>query len=182
MKRILILILTAVLCLTGCANNVPTQPTDGYTAPTLPQFDQSQSPEYHLQSIFDALKGKTFTIHHGADWEKDLNMTPCDTKTLRQLIPNDNLAADFCKKSMMVVPSNDGSFSYQLTDLSVEEACALICARPLTEAEQSTLSGYTDAAADLTISTDTDRVFQELKLTVTLNQTPWTLRITITVQ
>ena len=179
MKRILILILTAILCLAGCTKNVPAGPTNGYTAPTLPEFDKTQPPDHHLQAVFDGLKGKSFTASCGSGWQNELTLTPCDTAALRQLIPNENLVADFCQKSIMMVPSNDGTFSYQLTRMTVEEACALLCNRPLTEEETTTLSTYTEAIAELKISTDENHIFRELKLTVTLDQTPWILQIAI---
>jgi len=178
MKRIFILLLTAVLCLAGCAKQAPTGPT-GYTAPTLPEFDKTQGPEQHLQAVFDGLKGKSFTASCGADWQDTLTLTPCDTDTLRQRIPNEHLVSDFCQRSMMVVPSNDGTFTYQLTGLTVEDACALICDRSLTESEQAALSPYSETGADLSISTDSNQIFRKLQLTITLDQSTWVLVIVI---
>ena len=178
MKKFLILIL-AILCLAGCAKKAPLQPTEGYTAPTLPEFDETQGPQQHLQAIFDGLRGTAFTASWGKGWEDTLSMAPCDPDMLKQVIPNENLVSDFCQQSMMVVPSNDGTFSYQRTELTMEEACGLICGRSLTEEEQSAISGYSDAIADLTITTDADEIFNSLQLTVTLDQTKWNLQIHI---
>ena len=180
MKRIFLSILIVTLCLTGCVKNSPAPPTQGYTAPTLPEFDKNQGPEAHLQAIFDGLRGKAFTAAWGSGWENEPELTPCDTDTLRQLLPNENLVADFCRESMMVEPSNDGTFSYRRMELTVEEACALLCGRTLTQEEQTALSAYSETMADLTISTDGDQLFKSLRLTVTLDNTQWHLQITIT--
>ena len=180
MKQFLLILFAAVLCLSGCKNQAPVQPTEGYTAPTLPEFDKTQGPDVHLQAVFDGLRGQSFQASWGSGWREDLTLVPCDTDTLRKLIPNEALVEDFCQRSMIVVPSNDGTFSYQLTGLTVEEACSLICGRSLTEAEQATLSAYTDSQAELTINTDSNRIFRELLLTVTLDQSTWLLQITIT--
>jgi hypothetical protein len=58
--------------------------------------------------------------HQGTIGEADI------FATLRALIPNENLLGDLCKQSLIVSPSNDGSFRYQLTQLTLEELYTLV--------------------------------------------------------
>ena len=45
---------------------------------------------------------------------------------LRQQIPNENLFEDMCGKSLIVSPSNDGSFQYQLNRLPLRDLYVLV--------------------------------------------------------
>lgn len=182
MKRLLVLALALALALglCGCGKeqSIPTE--SSHTEPTLPDFNQSLSPEQHLQAAIEALEDVPFTAVCGSGWHEDITLTAGDEDTLRQLIPNRGFLSDFCAMGMMVVPSNDGTFRYEVTMLSVGEVCRLVCGRDLTPEEEATLSGYTDAMGSVAIYLDEDRAFQALEVDVTLDDSLWTLQIQIT--
>ena len=182
-KRIAIFAVAAMLALSGCDEQAaPTSPT--YTAPTLPDFDQELTPEQHLNAAMEQLEAlDSFSVSYGSGWKDDLTLTTGSGEeayaALRQLVPNEDLIAQFSAGGMMVSPSNTGSFLYQSGTLTLEETCQLICGRAPTEEELAAVSGYSEVIGTIRIGLDADLIFQSLQVDITLDDTLWTLQITI---
>lgn len=183
MKRLLILVAAAMLVLTACDEQAaPAAPT--YTAPTLPSFDETLTPEQHLSAATERLQGlDRFTVSYGSGWQEELILTTGSGEeaytALRQLVPNEDLIDQFCAMGMMVSPSNDGTFLYQSGTLTLEEVCQLVCGRSLTEKEQTAAAAYPEVEATVRIGVDADRIFQSLQVDIPLDEATWTLQITI---
>ena len=182
-KVIFILALAMALALSGCTEEVTvTAPT--YTAPTLPDFDQSLSPEEHLFAAMDQLYAlDSFTVTYGSGWKDKLTLTTGSGEdtfaALRELVPNEDFISHFSAGSMTVSPSNTGSFLYQSGSLTAEEVCKLICNRSLTEQELAALENYTEVTGQIRIGLDADRCFQLLEVDLTLGDAHWLLQIQI---
>ena len=179
--RILILLLAILVCFGGCKNQEPQATV--YTEPTLPSFDDTVTPQTHLDSAIEGLHGKQLSASYGSGLEENLTMTTTENMDdLRELVPNKDLIAQFSQLGMMVSPSNKGTFQYQLMSLTPAEMCNLLCGRDLTEEEQEALSAYPDAIGTMVIGVDKDGVFQSLKAELPLSESTWMLEIQITPQ
>ena len=182
-KRLFILMMVLLFALAGCGaqHSTPSKPES--TIPTLPDFDETLSPRGHLEAALGALKDSgDFTVQYGAGWEDSLTLSGGSKDAfpeLRKLIPNEDFLADFCDMRMMVVPSNDGTFRYEVTDLTLDQVCQLICGRDLTAEERSTASAYSQIDCSVEIGVDEERIFQSLRMDIQLDSSLWTLQILI---
>ncbi len=184
MKKLILLITAALTLFTGCADPAAVLDVPTYTAPTLPELDQSLSPDQLLTTAVGRLQTlDSFAVSYGSGWQKDLVLTNGTGETafanLRQLVPNEAFIEDFCAMGMVVSPSNDGSFCYQLPSLTLEQVCQLLCGRPLTEAELSTVSNYTEVVGAIRIDVDPIQIFQALEVDIALDDAHWFLQIRI---
>lgn len=179
--RYLLLVLTLMLCFTGCQEELPQDPT--YPEPTLPSFDESIAPKNHLQTAMDALKGKEYSASWGYGMEQPLKLTSTDNMDdLRKLVPNPDFLSQFNNMRMMIVPSNTGTFSYQVLELTPEALCQLLCGRDLTVEEQQTLAAYPDAMGTVALDVDENGVFCGLRVELPLSEATWILKIQITLK
>lgn len=174
MKKLCI-VFVLVFCLAACAEQ-PAEPI--HTEPTLPQLNEQMTPQKLLQSAIDDLKGKNATFTYGSGWEKELDMTAAeDTEQLYALVPNEELISEFCAMPLMAIPSNDGTFCYQATDLTPLQICRVICGRDLTVEERDKLAVYPEAEGAVQIKVDAEGLFQSLQVDVSLSDGVWTLQI-----
>ena len=176
--RILLLTMVLLVCLNGCKVESPqhTEPTE----PTLPTFDNTTTPKEQLQSAIDKLKGKKITVSYGMGLDEPQPTTTQDLAVLQELVSNEDFLEDFCNLGLMAIPSNKGTFCYQVTNLTPEQICQLLCDRSLTAEEQQKLSNYPDAMGTVGIYVDAEGVFQSLKVDVPLTDSNWMLIINIT--
>ncbi len=182
-KRLIVFIAVLTVALAGCRTQsaAPTEPT--YTIPTLPNFDETLTPRDHLEAAISSLKDRgDFTVQYGSGWKDSLSLSTGGGNAfpeLRKLIPNEDFVKDFCGMGMMVVPSNDGTFRYEVTGLTLDEVCQLICGRDLTAEEQSIVSAYSQIDCSVEIGVDEERIFQSLRMDIQLDSSLWTLQILI---
>ncbi len=176
--QIFLLTMVLLVCLNGCQDKTP-QPTEP-TEPTLPTFDDTATPKDQLQSAFDKLKGKKTTVSYGMGLEEPKLTATQDMEEIRDLVPNEDFLEDFCNLGLMAIPSNKGTFCYQVTNLTPEQICQLLCDRSLTAEEQQELTDYPDAMGTIGIYVDAEGVFQSLKVDISLTDSNWILILNIT--
>ena len=164
MKR-LILPLLALLVLTGCVRRQTTTPTieQIYEAPTLPTFQPKETPQQKLTAALSKCTG-ILTLTYGTIWEEEnLNTLQVDGNTdfsgPRALFPNEAFIETFCDLGVIAIPSNTGAYTYQLTQLSLEEVCLLITGRVPTKDELSQAAPYEIIEGYASIQTDPEGRF-----------------------
>ena len=170
-----ILPLTAALLLTGCARpRYNPQPTVEQIEDfqTLPTFQYNETPQQKLEAALHKVE-RPFTLIYGTRWEaEDLTALEVDAQTdltpVKSLFPNGNCVADFCALGPVAIPSNTGSYSYQLNSLTLEEACRLITGRAPTEEELAAASVYERIEGYATITVDPQGRFRELSVELDL--------------
>ena len=141
-KRILMALLWTFLVLPLAACSETPEPVkDNF--PTLPDFQQEQTPLEQLTSAIDAARNAgSCTVEYGtvrAAGESTQEDTytrsvsadqPFDRSVLYAQVPlfpnNEGFLEDFCNRSIRVIPSNTGTFRYQLDGLSWDEAKKLL--------------------------------------------------------
>ena len=169
-----ILPLAAALLLTGCARPHYSSPTVEQIEEfqTLPTFQYHETPQQKMEAALQKVE-RPFTLMYGTRWEaEDLTtlqvQADTDLTAARQLFPNDNFLADFCALGPVAIPSNTGSYSYQLNSLTMEEACRLITGRAPTEEELAAASVYERIDGYATITVDPQGRFRELSVELDL--------------
>ncbi len=130
MKKIILLLIPLLLLLSGCGEE-PEDPTPTYTAPTLPSFDETRSPQQQLTDAVSALEtARSYRVSFGTgeDLQTQTVTPPMDdalrTK-LKALIPNEDFLAELSRQNITFSPSNTGSFKVVLSGLSGEAFTAL---------------------------------------------------------
>lgn len=175
MKKIILPLLAALL-LTGCARRQNTAPTVEpiYDAPTLPTFLQDETPQQKLTAALEKCT-RPFTLTYGTVWQSEsLTTVQVDAATenfddVKALFPNENLIETFCDLGVIAIPSNTGAYTYQLTQLTLEEVCLLLTDRAPTEEELSQAAPYETIDGYATIETDPQGRFTSLSVELDLH-------------
>ena len=127
------------LILTGCAPEY-SQPDNTY--PTLPSFPLEQTPLEQLRSAMSAAWAtEEYTLCWGqvmmeeipGGWDRTQAVTaenPPNWQSVYESMPllelQENFPEDFCALPLRAIPSNTGIIRYQVSDLSREDAIALL--------------------------------------------------------
>ncbi len=130
MKKWILVFLALLPILAGCGKEAEElSPT--YTIPTLPSFDEAQSPLVKLNDAVDVLKNAQsyqITFDTGEGSQTQTVIPPMDAESLAQvkaLVPNENFLADLCSEQITVSPSNTGSFTFMRNGLTGDEFSAI---------------------------------------------------------
>ena len=140
LKYLPLLTVLILFSLTACTKQ---EPTGEDTTPTLPTFATHKTPwELLNEAIENTKAAASCTVRYGTVEKQGDTTTenihsqtvtsehPFDTDTLYQDVPsfpaNEDFIADFCAMPLRVIPSNDGTFRYELSELSWDEFCSLM--------------------------------------------------------
>lgn len=93
------------------------------------------------------------------------------------LFPDDGLLERFCAQPLTASPSNDGSFCYQLTELSVSQIYTLIHG---TEPENTLLEDDQTGIGTVSLTVDPEGYFSQLLIQVYVSDTTHTLQLSLT--
>ena len=138
--RILTSCLLALLLLAACSRQLP--PTQD-TEPTLPSFSQEKTPlELLTEAVEKSKNTPSATVrygtvtHQGEQKQEQIHAQsvsadcPLNLDAIRADLPdfptNENCLADFCAGRIRVIPSNDGTFRYELPELTWDALWALM--------------------------------------------------------
>lgn len=140
LKYLPLLTVLILFSLTACTKQ---EPTGEDTTPTLPTFATHKTPWELLNEAIDNTKAAaSCTVRYGTVEKQGDTTTenihsqtvtsehPFDTDTLYQDVPsfpaNEDFIADFCAMPLRVIPSNDGTFRYELPELTWDALWALM--------------------------------------------------------
>lgn len=93
------------------------------------------------------------------------------------LFPDDGLLERFCAQPLTASPSNDGSFCYQLTELSVTEIFTLIYG---TQPENALLEDGKTGIGTVSLTVDPEGYFSQLLILVYVSDTTHALQLSLT--
>ena len=172
--RYLFIAVMLALCLSGCSQETV---EIGYTEPTLPSLNETQTPNQLLQAAIDKLAGQDVSLSYGMGWQEELTLSPADREDLP--VSNEDFIGQFCQLPLTVSPSKDGTFCFQVTELTPEQLSQLLRGEALTHQQQQQLSAYPDAEGTVKIGVDAKGAFQYLQVDVLLSERIWTLQISV---
>lgn len=182
-----LVVVCVMLTISACAPNY-SQPES--SCPTLPSFQEEQTPVQQLQQGIDKTKQEQqFTIDYGTIRQSGLDCVedtysstvseenPLDWDALRTQVPyfpnKDTFLSDFCNQPLHAIPSNTGIVRYQLTALSWENARELLY-------QQAPEGNHEGTNWSIIIELDSAGRFSRLEITIEAEEELCTAFLSIT--
>lgn len=168
-------ILLLALSLTACK---PAPPEQEEVYPTLPEFDQTQTPAQQLSSAIEKTGlQNTYEVRYGIITSRDGQTDeiartqsvspdqPLNRTALSEYLPmlpnRDGFLSDFCGSPLRIIPSNTGVLRYQLSELDWETASAMMYTGPMQ-------SEYENMLCEIALEVDGDGRMSRVEIILSL--------------